>query len=269
MGFRFSFCKRRTTIQPNMETIVYGRELDLGPYNGKMEIGVLPERYPNMTAEDKKASYSIRRLLELFRESFISGLYGIPALDPYINDNLTHFTVNVPFLTGEVNVAKIIVTGLQAFKIVLIELRLDTIRSDFIFTVPQLNGIVYFQAYLELAGLFPLSVNGTLRVNLQNVTVEGAIGGSEKIFPPKHYYTSKVLQIHFHAEDVKVSVDGLNLERDILESLQSLDSLASSFPQKPIKKVVNYYVAHEILKQLNNIIGNFSVQQVKAYLLDH
>ncbi|XP_069354268.1 uncharacterized protein [Maniola hyperantus] len=221
-----------------------------------------------MTAEDKKACYGIRRLLELLRGSFPTGIYGIPPLDPYFNNNLTRLTINVPFLTGEIDVAKITITGLQAFKIELIELRLDTIRSDFIFTVPLLNGVVYFQAYLELAGVFPLSVNGTLRVNLQNVTVEGAVGISEKISPPKHYYTLKTLQVYFHAENIKVSVDGLNLERDILESLQSVDSLGSSFLQEPIKKVINYYVGHEILKQVNNIIENFTVEQIKAYLLD-
>ncbi|XP_039765942.1 uncharacterized protein LOC120637936 [Pararge aegeria] len=217
-----------------------------------------------MSAEDQKACYNVRRLLEMLRKSFHTGIYKIPPLDPYINNNFSPVTLNVPLLTGEVDVAQVIVTGLQAFNIELIEMRLDTNRSDFIFSVPLVNGVVYFQANLALGGLFPMSIKGRLRVQLQNVKVDGAVGGHENIFPPKHFYSLTALQTHFHADNVKVRLDGLNLEKDVLESLQSL---GTNIALEPIKKVVNYYVAQEILKQMNRIIENFSVAQVNAYLL--
>lgn len=72
--------------------------MDLGPYSADVEVGKLPERYPNMTGQDEVAGYSVRRLLEQLRGSLSTGIFDIPSLDPYINNKLSPISINAPFL---------------------------------------------------------------------------------------------------------------------------------------------------------------------------
>lgn len=144
-------------------------------------------------------------------------------------------------------------------------------------------------------------------MKLQNVTVVGAVGGNENVFPNQKSLNFTTLQVNLHAMNVEVNdylyifylliyytffpiannfkralfktfyikwptlqvrLDGLNLDRDVVDSLQSLvDSFDSSAALEPAKKVVNIYVAQEILNLLNRIVQNFSVEQIKSYLL--
>ncbi|XP_052747494.1 uncharacterized protein LOC112047302 isoform X2 [Bicyclus anynana] len=244
---------------------VSGNEIDLGPNDFTVNIGSLPQSKPQMTADDAKASYNVRKLLEDLRDSSSTGLYGIPPLDPYTHSKFPTLPISVPYVSGTVDVTDVKLTGLSGIKIAVLEVHLDSVRADLTFTVPLLKGEVNFNAELLLGGLFSMSIEGTLRAELKNIMVECSIGGHLNTSSSEPFYTLSALQAHYHADHMKVSIEGLDIDEDIVEAIESYKS---NINLGDLTKTVDSYVSNQVLSQINEIIQKFSAEQVKTYLLD-